>query len=219
MKWIFHRILAIRTIKDLDMKYIKRNYQAFLFTGVLIAALGLSGCNFDEEDPVTPKTLDQYKTEMDALVASETDVVENCVVGYNDGDFRSATLFEEYSTNYLTALNIAEDMLKASDLTIADVMDANYLISPPGKLFNDEVFKSDRRPLDELIRYCDTLRVNTPIGTEPGAAPQDAHDQFDAAINSAEGVRSRMSTIERQVVEAVDELNLELEIFEDAIVK
>ena len=200
------------------MKFIEKKYTVLLFVAIIAFGLGLCGCEFDEEDPVTPKTLDQYKTEMSVLVDSELDVVENSVVGYNDGDFRNGALFEEYSTNYSTALNAAKDMLNAPDLSIADVMDANYLISSPGKLFNDEVFMSDRRPLDELVRYCDTLWVNTPVGTESGEVSQEAHDQFGTAISSAKGVRSRMTTIERQVVQAVDELNLELEIFEDAII-
>lgn len=201
------------------MKYLRRNYTALIFAGMMITGLGFSGCNFDDEDPVTPKTLDEYRSELSEIVNSETDIVENCVRGYNKGDFRSATFFEEYTTEYLAALRTARGMLDATDLTIADVMAANYLISPPGKLFNDEVFMSDRRPLQETIVYSDTLWVHTPVGTEPGQAPQEAYDQFGAAISTAKGFRDRMSTIERQVVEADEELNAELEIFEDAIVK
>ena len=117
------------------------------------------------------------------------------------------------------AVKAAEAVLAKPDLTIADIMAANYALSAPGKAFNDNVFISDRRPIHELIIYCDTLRVHTPIGSEVGAAPQEAHDEFNAAITDAKSVRSRGTTIDRQVTAAVDSLNPELVIFEGAIVK
>ena len=201
------------------MKSIKSNYKVLLVSVFTILGIVFTGCEMERETEITPKTLEQYKADLSGIVSSEKAIVENCVVGYNKGDFRNETLFPEYTADYLAALVAAEAVLAKPDLTIADIMAANYDLSSPGKLFNDELFISDRRPIHELIIYCDTLRVHTPIGTEAGSAPQEAHDQFNAAIVEAKGVRSRGTTIERQVTEAVDKLNPELEIFENAIVK
>ena len=199
------------------MKFIISNSTILLFA--LIMGMGFSACDADNEDDIVLKTLEQYKTELSQLVASEKVIVQNCVVGYNKNDFRSDEFYLEYTGNYMAALLAAEAVLSKPDLTIADIMAANYALTAPGKAFNDNTWISDRRPIHELIIYCDTLRVHTPIGSEVGAAPQEAHDEFNAAITDAKSVRSRGTTIDRQVTAAVDSLNPELVIFEGAIVK
>lgn len=201
------------------MKFIEDKLTFLAFALLTLIGIGFSACDADSEDPVTPKTLDQYKAELSEIVASEKVIVENCVIGYNKGDFKSDLNFQEYTAAYMAALLETETVLAGTDLTIPDVMAANEALTAPGKNFNDNIWISDRRPLQEVIVYCDTLRVHTPIGTETGAASQEAHDQFNTAISGAKSVRGRSSTIDRQVAEAVDELNSELVIFEDAIVK
>jgi hypothetical protein len=73
--------------------------------------------------------------------------------------------------------------------------------------------------LDNTIKECETLQKNTPEGNEPGMAPAEAQERFSSAISTGKSVRGRSTTIDRQVTEAVDELNLEKQIFEDAIIK
>ena len=119
----------------------------------------------------------------------------------------------------MAALVSAENVLADPNATIADVMDANYELTNPGKYFNDNVFLTDRRSLQERIVYCDTLRAHTPEGTEVGQCPPEPRNEFIASISSAKGWRDRHSTLDRQVVEATDELNLALLDFEDAIIK
>lgn len=201
------------------MKSIINNIPVLLFSFFVLMGIGFSSCDADSEDVVVLKTLEEYKSELSEIISTEKAKVLSTVVGYNKGDFRSATLFPADSADYMDALLEAEQILNKADLTIADVMEANYIITGPGNSFNAEIFISDRRPLHERIVYADTLRVHTPIGTEVGSAPEEAHNTFVEALDVAKFWRSSSITIERQVTEAVDTLNFKLSIFEAAIIK
>ena len=203
------------------MKITKYNLKVLIPALIIMTATGFSGCDKDSEDPIVLRTLEEYKADLDAIVSMEKVVVQNCVIGYNKGDFKisSEEFYLDYTSAYLAALVSAENILADPEVTIADIMDANYELSSPGKNFNDNVFHSDRRVLQEAIVYCDTLRVHTPEGTEVGQCPPEPRNAFIAAISTAKGWRDRTATIDRQVVEATDELNKELEIFEEAIIK
>lgn len=193
-----------------------KNHKLILLFAVFIG-LGIVACNTDDE--IVPKTLQEYKEELSAIVAAEKVKVENCVVGYNKGDFRSEIYYQDYRFNYMSALVAAEKVLAKPDVTIAEIFAANKSITSPGKAFNDYLFISDRRPIHDLIVICDTLRVHTPAGTEIGMAPSAARDVFTSAISKAKSVRSSSTAIERQVTEAVEKLNLELTNFKKAIIK
>lgn len=200
------------------MKFIKY-ITIFRFTAVLLAfGVGFYACNTDND--IIPKTLEEYKAELSYIVTSEKEVVGYCVMGYDKGNFRIDTiLYLETTAEYMDVLNDADSIMAIDGLTIADVMFANDLISRPGKTFNDNTYNSDRRPLQEVIVYSDTLRVNTPEGTEPGMAPAEALARFGDAISVAKYWRSSSITIDRQVTAEVDSLNSELEVFENAIIK
>jgi hypothetical protein len=210
---------VINSIKSIFMKYINKKSTGLLYALIIGIGIGFVACDADSEDEVIPKTLDEYKTELSDLITSEKAIVQKCIVGYNKGDFKDGTLFTDYTYNYMAALVEAEKILAKPDLTIANVMTANKLISPSGKLFNDNLFISDRRPLNNLIGVCDTLYVHTPEGNQPGMAPAEARSQFKSDISAAKTVRDRSSTIERQVTEAVEELTKDLATFKMAIIK
>ena len=203
------------------MKITEKYFSILLIVALAIIGIGFSGCEADSEDPITPKTLEQYKADLSAIVTPEKVAVQNCVVGYDKGNFKikSEEFYFDYTFDYMAALVSAENVLADPNATIADVMDANYALTEPGKLFNDNVFLTDRRSLQERIVYCDTLRAHTPEGTEVGQCPPEPRNEFIAAISSAKGWRDRTSTLDRQVVEATDELNLALLEFENAIIK
>lgn len=201
------------------MKFIKDNSSTLLFSLIIAAIVGLSACNADDEVEVIPKTLEEFKSELTEIVTREKPIVENVQVGYNKGDFKDSLFYFDFKYEYMVALLSAEATLAKTDLSIADIFEANKALTGPGKAFNDMLWISDRRPLQEVIVYCDTLRAHTPEGTEVGMAPADAREQFMAAISAAKSVRGRSSTIDRQVAEAVIELNGELEIFQEAIIK
>jgi len=199
------------------MKTMKNNVSILAAGLLLILGIGFGGC--EQESEVLPKTLEEYMDDLANIIAIDKPLVENCVVGYNKYDFKSETNYEDYTSAYLEVILEAEAVLADPDVTIADVIDVNMAMAWPGDNFHDNIWISDRRPLQELIVTCDTLRVHTPIGNEPGMAPQAAHDEFKTAIDKAKAIRSRSSTIERQVAEAVDELNPELDKFEEAIIE
>ncbi len=201
------------------MKFIYRKSQIQVCTLIMLSFFGLIACNSDNEELVIPKTTEEYKTELSAIVSSQKTIVENCVVGYNKGDFMKPLLYEDYRYNYMAALISAETVLAKPDLTIADIFAANKSISAPGKAFNDNVFISDRRPLNDLIAVCDTLFVHTPEGADPGMAPAVPRNKFKTEISAAKSIRDRFSTIDRQVSAAVDSLNIDLAVFQEAIIK
>lgn len=201
------------------MKFIKSNSTILFFSLFVLVTIGFSACSSDDEVEVIPKTLEEYKAELSAIVSSEKEIVQNCVVGYNKGDFKNELFFADYTYNYIVVLLEAEQVLAKPDLTIADIFAANYAISAPGKAFNDNIWTSDRRPIHERIVFCDTLRVHTPEGIEVGMCPPEPRNAFIAEISKAKSVRSASSTLDRQVIQAVENLNLALSIFEEAIIK
>ena len=188
-----------------------------LFSLFLGFVAGFTACNSDEE--VILKTLEEYKTELSTIVTSEKAKVENCVVGYDKGNFKGELLFADYRYNYMSTLVSAEATLAKSDLSIAGIFAANKAIATPGKAFSDNLYISDRRPIHELIVFCDTLRAHTLAGTTVGQVPLDAQNTFIAAITKAKTVRSTTTTIERQVLEAVEVLKQALNVFQAAIIK
>lgn len=196
-----------------------KNHKFNTLIGVILFAIGfLFSCQIDDE--LVPKSLEQYKTELSEIVSSEIVDVSNCVMGYDKGNFKIDTLlYFEATTDYRNALKSADSILLLNELTIKEVMNANYLISKPGHTYHSNIWISDRRPLHEAIVYCDTLRVHTPEGTEPGMAPKEARDKFVDAILVAKRIRGSSATIDRQVTAATEELTLELELFQNAIIK
>ncbi|MCF8379741.1 MAG: hypothetical protein K9H49_09205 [Bacteroidales bacterium] len=201
------------------MKFIKNNTTTLLFSLLILAVIGFSSCSQDDEVEVVLKTTEEYKADLSAIISIEKPKVENVQVGYDKGNFKDSLYYFDYKFEYMFALISAEAVLAKTDLTIADIVLANNSLASPGKKFNDMLWISDRRPIHELIVYCDTLRVHTPEGTEPGMVPAEPRNQFIAAISKAKSVRGSSATIDRQVAAAVIELNGELELFEEAIIK
>ena len=201
------------------MKSIKLNTGKLLTSLILLIGIGFSACT--EEETVVPKTVEEYLDELSIIVSTEKAAVENCVVGYNKGDFKvfEEADFDTVTNRYMDSLLLAEEIMATPNVTIEDLVYANWALTTPGDEFWSRVFISDRRPLQEVIVYCDTLRVNTPVGTEPGQAPYKADSIFGAAISVAKYWRNLASTIDLQVAAEVESLNQELAIYEAAIIK
>ena len=199
------------------MKSIKIS-SAIILTSLLLLTGLVIGCT---EEEMVPKTVEEYKEELTIIVDTEKAAVENCVVGYNKGDFKvfEESDFDTVTNRYMDSLLLAEEIMAYPDVTIEELFYANWAITTPGDEFWNRVFLSDRRPLQEVVVYCDTLRVNTPVGTDPGHAPFEADSIFGAAISEARYWRNLATTIDRQVAAEVDSLNQELKIYEDAIIK
>lgn len=182
-------------------------------------AISIVGCATEEETVIVPKTLEQYKQEMTQFVASEKAKVQNCVIGYNKGDFKSTTNFDVYPADYLAVLVAAEAVLAKPDVTIADIVTANKTLAVAGKNFTGSLWISDRRPLNDAIVTAEILNTATLEGTGIGQVSTDAKTAFTAAITAAKAVRGASTSIERQVADAVTKLEEAKTVFQNAIVK
>lgn len=186
---------------------------------LLVLTTTFLSCTMEEETVIIPRTLDQYKSELLQFVNAQIVVVDNCVVGFNRGDFRSAANFVAFTTAYRTQLTAALATLNNPNLTIADVVLANSSLTAAGRNFQTNLFISDRRPLNDVIVECEALDSATPEGTGVGQAPPSAKAAFAASIAAARIVRNATTTIERQVSEEVVKLNAARQVFLNAIVK
>lgn len=192
----------------------------FIKTLLFIAVLSVTtACSNDAETVIIPKTLAEYKQEFHDFVTSQLEIVENCEWGYNKGDFRSKTNFDAYTTAYKTQLEAALLVLQQENLTIADIIKANSTLAVAGKNFQNNLYISDRRPLHEVIVVCEALNEEIVVGSSTGQVDNDAKVEFTAAIEKAKVIRNATTTVERQVAEAVDELNQAKAEFEAAIIK
>ncbi len=201
------------------MKQINKISLLVLLT--LLFGFGFSSCTVDEPIVVVPKTVDQYIAQFSAYVASERTIVDNCVVGYNKGDFTpvSTTSFNSYTTNYRNALKADSAVIVKPNVTIAELVNANTALATPGKTFWGKINISDRRPLNDLITEVTALNNNTAVGTAVGQVSQVAKNTLTTAIATATTTRDALTTIDRQVNEGVTALNTAKKAFLDAVIK
>jgi len=197
---------------------MKKHHKLSFILIMGFAAL-LWSCAGEEETVIVPKTLEQYKNEMLTFVNAQIIVVDNCVVGFNRGDFRSSTNFVPFTTAYRARLNTALANLQKPDLAIAQVVQINTSLSVDGRNFQSNLYISDRRPLNDIIVECESLDSATPAGTNVGQAPATAKTAFATAIAAARVVRNATTTIDRQVAEEVVKMNNAKQNFLNAIVK
>lgn len=186
---------------------------------MLIVLVGAFACSADDETVINPKTLEQYKQEHLEFVTSQLDLVNNCVLGYNKGDFRLVSSYDSYTSNYRSVLEAALVVLNDPEVTITDIALMNKTLATPGKAFINALYISDRRPIHELVLTCEALHAATEEGSAVGQASPEAKAVFATAIDDAKTARDAITTVERQVTEAVDELNQAKTAFEAAIVK
>lgn len=76
----------------------------------------------------------------------------------------------------------------------------------------------DKSDLVDLIGDAETLKAGTPVGEEPGQAPEAAHTAFQAAIDAAKTVNENADATQEQVDDAVVTLQAAITTFEAAIV-
>ncbi len=201
------------------MKKIKKVFKFFALIGIIAV---MNSCSNEDKNEIVPKTLEQYKQDLGQFVLAEKTKVQNCVMGYNKGDFKyssDSTNFNALKDNYLNTLLAAEAVLAKTDLTIADIVNANETLADPGKQFNSNLWISDRRPLNDAIVAAQKLLAATSIGTETGQVSSEAATAFSDAITAAKRVRDSSYTIERQVQEAIQKLEEAKNNFLASIIK
>lgn len=201
------------------MKYNLKKSYLLLLLALLGVGIGFSSCSSDDETVIVPKTLEEYKSQMIQFVNSEITIVENCVVGYNKGDFKGTTNYDTYKADYLSVLNAAKIVFTNPDVTIEDIVTANKTFAVPGKAFTNSLFISDCRPLNDSIVSAEALNAATITGTAAGQVPETAKATFTAAITNAKKVRDAATTIDRQVTETIATLSMTKQIFVNAIIK
>jgi hypothetical protein len=194
----------------------KSNIKYWLF---LVIVIIMGACSSDDETIIVPKTLEQYKTELESFIMSQISFVDNCVVGFNKGDFRSSTNFVPYTTNYKSRLVAALAVLDKPDLKVEDITIARTSLATHGKLYQAEIFISDRRALNDLIIGCDALIAATPDGNAPGQVAPAVRVPFTQAITAAKATRTSGSAIQRMIDDEVVKLTAAKTAFEAAIIK
>ncbi len=190
---------------------------------IVVVFLGFTFNSCDEETTVVPKTLEQFKSETTIYINNEIAKVNACVIGYDKGNFKAtssvAPNYNTYKNNYLNALNAAMVTINKADVTIARVIAAQGTLTPSGKLFNDALWISDRRALNDLVVSTTALNSATLVGTAVGNVSQAAKDAFATAISTAKSARDSGLTTQRMVDEAVTNLEAAKQTFLSAIVK
>jgi len=200
------------------MKYIKKISLLIILT-LFVRATFIS-CSVEEPTVVTPKTLDEYKLQFSEYVTSEKTKVYNCVVGYDKDNFMplSTTSFASYKAAYLAALKVDSAVIAKPGVTIAELATANVALTVSGKAFLGKINISDRRALNDLIVLATTLNASAITGAQAGNVLLDAKTVFTTAITTAAATRDAFTTIDRQVLTAIDLLTVAKAVFTSAII-
>ncbi|NLL88988.1 MAG: hypothetical protein GX228_08710, partial [Firmicutes bacterium] len=83
----------------------------------------------------------------------------------------------------------------------------------------EEAEPVDKIYLEAAIQNAVELKGSILVGTEPGQAPQEAHDDLEAAINAAQTVYDDPDATQAEVDAEVDALEVAMVTFNEAIIK
>lgn len=184
----------------------KIDIKPILMLLMLMISVGFTSCTSDEtETLVTPKTLEQYRTESLTFINGEITKVTAVVVGFNKGDFKGTTTnipnFDPYKASYLAALNTAKTEVVKTTATIASIVTAQNAVTASGTLFNTSLWTADRRALNDLVVSVTALNSATLVGTTAGTVSQATKDTLTAAVTAAKSVRDS-STSNQRIIDA-----------------
>ncbi len=196
------------------MKYIEK-----IFLLIVLMGFGLSSCTVDEPIVVTPKTLDQYIDQFGKFVKAEKLFVDSCKVSYKKGDFAVASTasFAAYKASYVAALKADSTIIFTPGVTIAQIVAGNSSLAVPGKTFRAKLNIADLRELNDSIVSATNYNNTIIVGSAAGNVLQYDKTQFSNAIALAIGTRDLITTIDRQVLAALDALKTAKAAFKAAI--
>ena len=202
------------------MKKIKFNLRMIWLPLMVSLVFITTSCAKDEE-ATPPKTIEQHRQELTQFATTEKTMVEAVVIGYDKGNFMVAqtSTFTSKKTAYLKVLDAALVLVTSPSLTMKNITDTYKSFGVPGQAFQNSLFISDRRPLQDLIVPCEALNAATTVGTAPGQVSQEAKTAFTNAITAAKKTRDLSTTIDRQVADGVTALQKAKTDFEAAIIK
>jgi hypothetical protein len=200
------------------MNKIYKNYQLLIISLLVLVSIGFGSCTMD--DPltvVTPKTLDEFKTQMTAYLAKEKMMVDTAKVGYNVNNFKSTTDSTTVKAPYLAAIVAAQAIVNDPAVTIAQIATADKSLATPGKAFWAAIWITDRRQLNDSIVAASALNAATLEGTEGGQVLSDAKVAFTTAISNATKARGTTALSALQIKLAGEALTTAKKAFVSAI--
>jgi len=122
------------------------------------------------------------------------------------------------------AIDAAQDVLNDENATQAEVDSATQALLQAIAEFeaaivpDEEPGPVDTSDLENAIQIATHLIQSTEVGTEPGQAPQEAHDALQDAIDAAQAVLENEAAAQAEVDSAVQALQQAIAAFQDAIV-
>lgn len=202
------------------MKAIKLNIHLILMPLLVLLIVGTSSCTKEEESIIPAKTTEQRRQELLQFATSEKAMVESTVIGYDKKNFMvaSTSKFTSSKTAYLKVLDAALVIVNKPGVAMNEIISTYKSFGVPGQAFQLSLFISDRRPLNDLVVQCEALNVAI-VGTGKGQVSLEAKTAFTTAITSAKKSRDLITTIDRQVTDAVTVLGTAKGAFEAAIIK
>jgi hypothetical protein len=196
------------------MKYIEK-----IFLLIVLLGFSLSSCTVDEPIIVTPKTLDQYIDQFGKFVKAEKLFVDSCKVSYKKGDFAvaSSASFAGFKATYLAALKADSTIIFSPGVTISQIVAGNFSLAVPGKAFRAKINIADLKELNDSIVAATNFNNSVVVGNAAGNVLQVDKTQFSSAIGLAVVTRDLITTIDRQVQDALASLKTAKATFKSTI--
>lgn len=201
------------------MNYIFKKQFKLILALLLFVSIGFIGCTMDDELTVVPlKTLDEFKTQTTAYLAKEKMMVDTARVGFNRGNYKTATDSTNVKAAYLAVIVAAQEVVNKPDVTILQIAGVNKTLATPGKAFWAAIWFADRRALNDTIVASNTLNTATLTGSLGGQVLVDAKATFTAAIAKATATRGSSVASALLIKMAKDTLSAAKKTFIAAII-
>ncbi|MGB4427267.1 MAG: FIVAR domain-containing protein, partial [Limnochordia bacterium] len=191
-----------------------------VFVSVLVIALTLSGCQF-----ISKPTLDRIVVSADAETIKQGESVELEVKGFDKKNKEMKVSKPAWSAEPDNLGELDVNGAKAV-FTAGETAEGKVTITVTSGDLSDsieitiikETTSVDKSDLEDAIQAATQLKQSTEVGTEPGQAPQEAHDALQAAIDSAQAVLDNEDATQAEVDSATQALLQAIAAFEEAIV-
>ncbi len=191
-----------------------------VFVSVLVIALTLSGCQF-----ISKPTLDRIVVSADAETIKQGESVELEVKGFDKKNKEMKVSKPTWSAEPDNLGKLTVNGTKAV-FTADESAEGKVTITATSGNLSDsieitiikETTSVDKSDLEDAIQAATQLKQSTEVGTEPGQAPQEAHDALQAAIDSAQAVLDNEDATQAEVDSATQALLQAIAAFEEAIV-
>ena len=191
-----------------------------VFVSVLVLLLALSGCQL-----FIKPTLDRIVLSADAQTVNQGESVNLEVKGFDKKNKEMKVSKPSWSVEPEDRGELDVNGAKAV-FTAGETAEGTVTITVTSGDLSDsieitiikETPSTDKEDLENAIQISTQLKQSTPVGTEPGQAPQEAHDALQAAIDAAQAVLDDEDATQAEVDSAVQALQQAKAAFEAAIV-